>query len=36
MKKEPYDIPLILVGLIASCTVSILEINELIKLLDNL
>ncbi len=36
MKKEPYDIPLILVGLIASCIVSILTINEVIKWLDNL
>jgi len=33
MKKEPYDMPLILVGLIAS---SILAINEVIKWLDNL
>lgn len=36
MKRKPYDIPLILVGLIASCTVSILAINEVIKWLDNL
>lgn len=36
MKKESYDIPLILVGLIASCTVSVLAINEIVKWIDNL